>query len=55
MDITKIRRLFLTHFREISSSKYVRRDRDHFSDDGLMQMVRAAGKALNIMQCVNNA
>jgi len=56
MDITKSRHLFLTHFRKMSSSKYVRRDHDHFNDDGgLIQMVRAAGKALNIMQCVNNA
>jgi len=48
--------MFPTHFREMSSSKYVRIDHDHFGDDGgLIQMVRAAGKTLNIMQCVNNA
>lgn len=56
MDITKIRHLFLTHFGEMSSSKYVRRDCDHYRDDGeLIRTVRAAGKTVNTIQSVNNA
>jgi hypothetical protein len=55
MDVTKISHLFLTHFRELSS-KNVRKDFDNFSDDGgLTLTVRAVGKALYTMQCVNSA